>query len=108
MTGIIAQVLSFPCSSHPKFFDQLSDKYELASYQQNHDAPVVTVSKMELFWDVYEPDPKPDPYHSPLLGDLKGLPPARKFWRLPSPAGRCVLTYHSLRSPPSRGTGPVA
>lgn len=80
MTGIIGQILNYPVTCHPKFFDAVNDKYELGSYQQNHDASVVDVQKMEFFWDVYTSDPKPDPYHSPLLSkDLSRLPPACKL-----------------------------
>lgn len=86
VTGIIGQCLSFPVTCHPKFFDSVGDKYELGSYIQNHEASVVNTAKMEFFWDVYEPDAKPDPYHSPLLAkDLSGLPPARKLDDYPPP-----------------------
>jgi hypothetical protein len=77
LTGIVGQVLNFPVTCHPKFFP--SDKYEFGSYQQNHDASVVSTLRMEFFWDAYLPDPKPDVMHSPLLAkSLRGLPPACK------------------------------
>lgn len=77
LTGIRGQVLNFPVTCHPKFFP--SDKYEYGSYQQNHDASVVSLLKMEFFLDQYLPDPKPETDHSPLLAEsLKGMAPARR------------------------------
>ena len=78
VTGIIAQMLDFPTTCHPKLTPK--DKYELESYSQNYDASIVDALKMELFLDAHTPDPKPDPYHSPLLAEtLIGLPPACKL-----------------------------
>lgn len=75
VTGILAQMLDWPTSCHPKFFPK--DKYELESYVQNSDASVVSAQKMEFFLNAYTPDAKPDWRHSPLLAEsLKGLPPA--------------------------------
>jgi len=35
---------------------------------------------MEVAWDAYTPDAKPDHRHSPLLAEsFKGLPPTREF-----------------------------
>lgn len=83
VTGIIGQVLDYPTSCHPKFFPK--DKYELESYDQHYDASVVNSLLMETFLDAYDPDPKPDWRHSPLLVDsCKGLPPACT-WHFPSP-----------------------
>lgn len=77
VSGIIGQILNFPVTCHPKHQKDLSDKYELGSYIQNHDASVVSATRMELFWDAYDPDANPEPYHSPLLAkSLRGLPPA--------------------------------
>lgn len=60
---------------HPKFFP--TDRYELASYRQNHNASIVTAIRMEWFLDHYMPEPTPDWRLSPLLApSLKGLPPA--------------------------------
>ena len=54
------------------------DDFELLSYKQNYDAPMVDALRMEIFWDLYVGlKPSPDVLHSPLLcADLKGLPPA--------------------------------
>ncbi|KAI0379421.1 Alpha/Beta hydrolase protein [Hypomontagnella monticulosa] len=75
MTGIIAQVLHFPAVCHPKFFPR--DKYEYGSYIQNAENCVLSVRRLEAFYDAYNPDPKPDYRHSPLLAEsLANLPPA--------------------------------
>lgn len=59
---------------HPKFFP--TDRYELGSYRQNHNASVVSAVRMEWFLDHYMPEPTPDWRLSPLLApSLKGLPP---------------------------------
>ncbi|CAG7566388.1 unnamed protein product [Fusarium equiseti] len=74
ITGVIAQVLHFPPTCHPKFFPR--DKYEYGSYIQNHDDTVLDTLGMENAWDAYTPDAKPDYRHSPLLAQsFKGLPP---------------------------------
>ncbi|KAF3808849.1 AB hydrolase superfamily protein B1A11.02 [Colletotrichum gloeosporioides] len=80
VSGLLGQVLAFPVTCHPALMP--SDKYELASYQQCHDAAIVDARKMEFFWDAYLPGPpggvEPRAWHSPLLaaeGGLKGLPP---------------------------------
>ncbi|KAF5008850.1 hypothetical protein FDECE_4874 [Fusarium decemcellulare] len=74
VTGIMAQVLSFPIICHPKFFPV--DKYEFGSYMQNANASVLNAVCMELALDTYIPDAKPDPRHSPLLASShKDLPP---------------------------------
>jgi acetyl esterase/lipase len=88
VSGIIGQILNFPVTCHPKHMKDVADKYELGSYIQNYDASVVNSMRMELFWDAYDPDANPEPYHSPLLAkSLRGLPTARKsrsvtFWNL--------------------------
>ncbi|CAM1500811.1 Fc.00g099730.m01.CDS01 [Cosmosporella sp. VM-42] len=75
VSGILAQVLCFPVTCHPKFFP--TDKYEFGSYQQNHDASIVTSIRMEWFLDHYMPEPTDDWRFSCLLAPtLKGLPPA--------------------------------
>lgn len=77
ISGILAQVLSFPVTCHPKFFPK--DKYEYGSYQQNHDASIVTSIRLEWFTDQYI-DPTDDWRFSPLLApSLKDLPPACKY-----------------------------
>ncbi|KAK1847748.1 lipase esterase [Colletotrichum chrysophilum] len=80
VSGLLGQVLAFPVTCHPALMP--SDKYELASYRQCHDAAIVDARKMEFFWDAYLPGPpgdvEPRAWHSPLLADeggLKGLPP---------------------------------
>jgi hypothetical protein len=79
VSGVIAQILNFPETCHPKCLKGLSDKYELGSYIQDHDASVLKATTMELFWDTYDPEGNPEPYHSPLLAkSLRGLPPAHK------------------------------
>ncbi|KAI1311238.1 alpha/beta hydrolase fold-domain-containing protein [Xylaria venustula] len=75
ISGIIAQVLHFPSSCHPKFLPH--DRYEFGSYIQNADNCVLSLNKFEVFLDCYIPDPTPDYRHSPLLTpSLAGLPPA--------------------------------
>ncbi|KAM5352564.1 hypothetical protein ACJ41O_005286 [Fusarium nematophilum] len=75
ISGVVAQVLCFPVTCHPKFLP--TDKYELGSYQQNHDASVVNAARMEWFLDHYMPEPTPDWRLSCLLApSLKDLPPA--------------------------------
>ncbi|KAF4340899.1 AB hydrolase superfamily [Fusarium beomiforme] len=74
ITGVIAQVLHFPATCHPKFFPK--DKYEYGSYIQNHDDAVLSALMMEDCFDAYTPNAKPDYRHSPLLAEsFKGLPP---------------------------------
>ncbi|KAJ4018336.1 hypothetical protein NW752_005451 [Fusarium irregulare] len=74
IAGIIAQVLHFLPTCHPKFFPR--DKYEYGSYIQNHDDCVLDTLGMEDAWDAYTPNAKPDYRHSPLLAEsFKGLPP---------------------------------
>ncbi|KAG4253629.1 hypothetical protein FPRO03_07589 [Fusarium proliferatum] len=74
VTGIIAQVLHFPSTCHPRFFP--TDKYEYGSYVQNYDDAVLSTINMETVLDAHVPDAKPDYRHSPLLSEsLKGLPP---------------------------------
>lgn len=81
VTGLVGQILTFPVTCHPKFFP--TDKYELASYQQNHDASLVSAVRMEWFWGQYMPEPTSDWRLSPLLAaSHKGLPPACKSLRL--------------------------
>lgn len=76
--GIIAQILSFPVTCHPKFF--LKEAYEMGSYQQNRNDSVVTAARMEWFWDLYMPEPTTDWRCSPLLAQsLKNLPPTCKL-----------------------------
>ncbi|KAF6812330.1 lipase esterase [Colletotrichum sojae] len=74
-TGILAQVLHFPITSHPKLFPK--EQYEFGSYVQNRDNPVINLLQMESVWDAYVgTDPGRDQRHSPLLaGSLEGLPP---------------------------------
>lgn len=77
ITGIVGQALNFPATVHPKFAP--TDKYELCSYAQNHDASVVDAVRMEWFLDHYMPEPTDDWRLSCLLTpSLKNLPPARK------------------------------
>lgn len=77
--GVIGQVVNIPVTCHPKFFPK--DEYEYESYEQNKDAPMLPAHTMMWFWDQYTPpsEVKPDPAHSPLLGNLEGLAPARMF-----------------------------
>lgn len=77
LSGIIGQVLGIPVTCHPKFFP--TGDYEYESYKQNAEAPMLPGHTMMWFWDHYAPpaEVKPDPRHSPLLGKLEGLPPAR-------------------------------
>ena len=81
LTGIIGQHLAIPPLCHPKLFKNLGDKYELLSYIQNNDYPMLTSGEMESAWDYYTGmgEPEADPLHSPLVStDLSNLPPARK------------------------------
>lgn len=83
VSGLLGQVLAFPVTCHPALLP--SDKYELGSYRQCHDASIVDALKMEFFWDAYMPDEpgrvEPRTWHSPLLADsLRGLPPTCEFW----------------------------
>lgn len=82
ITGIVGQILTAPVTCHPKLFDQVpnKEKYELLSWTQNYDAPLLNSLRMEFFWDHYVgKNPSPDPLHSPLLStNLRNLPPARK------------------------------
>ncbi|KAF5023092.1 hypothetical protein F66182_4849 [Fusarium sp. NRRL 66182] len=74
ITGIIAQVLHFPPTCHPKFFPR--DRYEYGSYIQNQDNAVLDTLNMETVYDAYVPNAKPDYRHSPLLArSHEGLPP---------------------------------
>ncbi|KAF5002485.1 hypothetical protein FGRMN_310 [Fusarium graminum] len=74
ITGLIAQVLHFPPTCHPRFFPR--EKYEYGSYIQNQDDSVLNTLLMETFYDAYTPDAQPDYRHSPLLAEsFKGLPP---------------------------------
>ncbi|KAI1861727.1 uncharacterized protein JN550_010667 [Neoarthrinium moseri] len=75
VTGIVAQVLHFPITCHPKFSPK--DKYEFGSYVQNRDNAVIGIKEMETVFDAYAPNATPDYRHSPLLANsLAGLPPA--------------------------------
>ncbi|KAI1387688.1 alpha/beta-hydrolase [Hypoxylon trugodes] len=75
ISGVIAQVLHFPSVCHPRFFPR--DKYEFGSYIQNADNCVLSIFRLEAFFDAYNPNPKPDWRHSPLLAEsLESLPPA--------------------------------
>ncbi|KAM0211383.1 hypothetical protein ACHAQI_005339 [Fusarium lateritium] len=74
ITGVIAQVLHFPPTCHPKFFPR--EKYEYGSYIQNYDDAVLSAINMETVYDAHTPNAKPDYRHSPLLAEsLRGLPP---------------------------------
>ncbi|KAF9779126.1 hypothetical protein IL306_002354 [Fusarium sp. DS 682] len=74
ITGVIAQILHFPATCHPKFFPK--DKYEYGSYIQEQDDAVLSTIMMENFFDAYLPSAEPDYRHSPLLAEsFKGLPP---------------------------------
>jgi acetyl esterase/lipase len=74
---LLGQVLTWPSVCHPKFMPK--DEYEMGSYLQNHNASVVTTTRMEWFLDQYMPEPTNDWRMSPLLApSLKGLPPTRK------------------------------
>ncbi|KAH6891418.1 esterase/lipase/thioesterase [Thelonectria olida] len=75
ISGIVAQVLCFPVTCHPKFAP--TDKYELGSYRQNYDASIVTSARLEWFLDHYMPEPSDDWRLTCLLApSLKDLPPA--------------------------------
>lgn len=76
---MLAQVLHFPITCHPKLFPK--DKHEFGSYIQNRDNPVIGIIEMESVFDAYVgTDPAPDQRHSPLLADsLEGLPPTREW-----------------------------
>jgi hypothetical protein len=77
IAGIVAQVLCYPVTRHPKFFS--TDEYELGSYIQNHDAAIIDPIRMEWFSDHYMPEPTPDWRLSTLLApSLTDLPPACK------------------------------
>ncbi|RFU78357.1 esterase lipase thioesterase [Trichoderma arundinaceum] len=79
--GIIAQVLTFPITCHPKFFP--TERYEMGSYQQNRSSSVVTAARMEWFLDMYMPEPTNDWRLSPLLAQsLKNLPPACELFTI--------------------------
>jgi acetyl esterase/lipase len=80
VTGIVGQMNSFPILCHPFFFDRMP-QYEMLSYQQNADDPILSATRMEWFWDCYVGEsPEPDPMHSPLLAkDLSRLPPACEY-----------------------------
>ncbi|KAI0470231.1 alpha/beta-hydrolase [Xylaria cf. heliscus] len=74
VTGLIAQVLHFPPTCHPKFFP--SDRYEFGSFVQNADNAVLTTAWAEAFSDAHIPNAKPDWRHSPLLAPSHAdLPP---------------------------------
>ncbi|KAM0194332.1 hypothetical protein ACHAPI_007093 [Fusarium lateritium] len=74
ITGVIAQVLHFPPTCHPKFFPR--EKYEYGSYIQNYDDAVLSTINMETVYDAHTPNAEPDYRHSPLLAkSLRGLPP---------------------------------
>ncbi|KAF5983693.1 AB hydrolase superfamily [Fusarium coicis] len=74
VTGLVAQVLHFPSTCHPKFFP--TDKYEYGSYIQNYDDAILSTINMETVLDAHAPDAKPDYRHSPLLSEsFQGLPP---------------------------------
>ncbi|KAK5224296.1 hypothetical protein LTR47_009907 [Exophiala xenobiotica] len=74
ITGIVGQVLCIPALCHPDFFPR--DKFKLESYEASADAAIVSGKLMRWFWNLYMPEPSPDPYASPLLApSLKGLPP---------------------------------
>ncbi|KAF5664456.1 ab hydrolase superfamily [Fusarium heterosporum] len=73
ITGLIAQVLHFPATCHPRFFPK--ETYEYGSYIQNRDDAVLSTVGMETFYDAYTPDAQPDYRNSPLLAEsFKGLP----------------------------------
>ncbi|KAH7247855.1 Alpha/Beta hydrolase protein [Fusarium solani] len=75
LTGIVAQVLHFPLTCHPKFFPR--DKYEFGSYIQNSENPVLSSVIYELTLDAHAPNAEHDWRHSPLLAKSHaGLPPA--------------------------------
>ncbi|KAK2614532.1 hypothetical protein N8I77_001344 [Diaporthe amygdali] len=74
VTGVIAQVLHFPATCHPKFFPK--HEYEFGSYIQSYENPVLSTLRYEACLDIYVPHAVPDHRHSPLLAkSLKGLPP---------------------------------
>ncbi|OAL53562.1 lipase esterase family protein [Pyrenochaeta sp. DS3sAY3a] len=75
MGGIIGQIINIPVTCHPDHFPH--SRYEGRSYEQNALAPIVSASKMRLFWNNYLPSADAHPWTSPLLSDsLAGLPPA--------------------------------
>ncbi|KAF7545156.1 hypothetical protein G7046_g9627 [Stylonectria norvegica] len=76
ISGIVAQLLCFPVTCHPKFLPT-DGKYEFGSVQQNYNASIVNAVRLEWFLDEYMPTPTDDWRMSPLLApSLKGLPPA--------------------------------
>lgn len=88
LRGIVAQILSFPVTCHPKVFPKKA--YEMGSYQQNSNDSVVTAARMEWFWDLYVPEPTDNWRYSPLLAQsLKNLPPACKSFILQSSSLSC-------------------
>ena len=78
VTGIIGQILTIPVLCHPKFINTVpnASNYELKSWTQNQEAPLLDSRRMETFWDLYVgKEPEPHLHHSPLLSeDLSGLP----------------------------------
>jgi hypothetical protein len=48
VSGIIGQILRIPVTCHPDFYP--TDKYELASWEQNKDASGLSVERMLYFW----------------------------------------------------------
>lgn len=76
MPGIIGQIINIPVTCHPDHFPH--SRYEGNSYEQNALAPIVSASRMRLFWNNYLPRAAAHPWTSPLLSEsLAGLPPAR-------------------------------
>lgn len=74
--GLIGQILNIPVTCHPDHFPHT--RYEGNSYEQNAFAPIVSASRMRLFWNYYLPSAEAHQWTSPLLSkSLAGLPPTR-------------------------------
>ncbi|CAK7234688.1 hypothetical protein SBRCBS47491_009033 [Sporothrix bragantina] len=73
---VIGQLLNIPVTCHPSHFP--STKYELQSYKQNKDVPLVGADRMHIYWNNYIPAANAgNPLASPLLApSLTNLPPA--------------------------------
>ncbi|CAK7205367.1 hypothetical protein SEUCBS139899_008137 [Sporothrix eucalyptigena] len=73
---VIGQVLNIPVTCHPNHFP--TDKYELHSYEQNKNTPLVDAARMHLYWNNYiSAADAGNPLTSPLLAATHtNLPPA--------------------------------
>ncbi|KAI0783543.1 alpha/beta-hydrolase [Abortiporus biennis] len=73
--AVTGQFLQVPLVIHPEVVPA-QYKSELLSYEQNKDAPILSVKNIYTVLNFYKPDPQ-SPLFSPLLASShKGLPPA--------------------------------